>query len=101
MSGGKLKLLAEDIQKYTQSGLYRHFDVSGQLLYNGETDNFLARSVGHLRTAPWRDEIHAIELEPMSKAKAKELEPKAIAAELPLMINRSDRPFFGNRMPGQ
>ena len=42
---GKLTLLATDILKYAQPGLYRQFNASGQLLYVGETDNFLARSV--------------------------------------------------------
>ena len=81
---GKLTLWAEDIRKYLQSWLYRQFDAAGRLLYIGETDNFLARLVDHLRTAPWGDEIHTIELEPMSKVGAKELEPKTIASERPL-----------------
>jgi hypothetical protein len=81
---GKLTLWVEDIRKYLQSGLYRQFDVAGRLLYIGETENFLVRSIDHLPYTPWKDEIHTIELEPMSKAEAKELEPKIIAVELPL-----------------
>jgi hypothetical protein len=88
---GKLTLCAENILKYARPGLYRHFDASGRLLYIGETENFWARSMDHLRLARWRHKIHALELEPMSKAEAKELEPKAIAAELPL-YNRTNHP---------
>ena len=62
MTNGKLTLWVEDIRKFLQSGLYRQFDAAGQLLYIGETENCLARSVGHLRMAAWKHEIHTIEL---------------------------------------
>jgi hypothetical protein len=50
----------------------------------GETEDFLGRSITHLRAARWKDQIHSIELEPMPKTLAKKLEPKIIATELPL-----------------
>lgn len=78
-----IRVLADDLRRHLTSGLYRHFNTSGELLYVGETDNFLARSLGHLKKSRWRAEIHAIELQPMPKAEAQQLEPRVIAAELP------------------
>jgi hypothetical protein len=87
----RLKLSIADLQRYQQSGLYRHFNAEGRLLYVGETTNFIIRTTDHLRRASWRDEIHAVELEPMSKEAAQALEPRIIATELPLH-NRKLRP---------
>jgi hypothetical protein len=86
----KLTLSAEDLQKLRHlliSGLYRHFDAQGRLLYVGETRNFLNRTAYHLRHAKWREEICRIELQPMTKANAMFLEPKVIAVERPLYNN--------------
>ena len=49
-SADTIKVLADDFRQYLKSGLYRHFSSSGELLYVGETDNFLARSLTHLES---------------------------------------------------
>jgi hypothetical protein len=54
---GKLTLFVEDLRRFQISGLYRHFDAQGRLLYVGETANFLNRTMDHLRYAEWRDKI--------------------------------------------
>jgi hypothetical protein len=80
---GRAKFDADTRFKFIVSGLYRHFDADGNLLYVGVTDNFLARNRGHSINAPWKDEIATIELEVCSKAIATGLERRIIADELP------------------
>ena len=84
VSATKVTLQADDIRLFCQSGIYRHFDKNGTLLYVGQTTNFLSRSACHLDAAPWRDEIHKIELEPMSKEEAMSQELEIIHKERPL-----------------
>ena len=67
----------------TASGLYRHYNAAGQLLYVGVTKNFLRRQGEHIQAASWRAEIHHVEFYPMPIEEARLLEMHVIAAERP------------------
>lgn len=68
---------------YYKPGVYRHFNAAGELLYVGCSINPLARQLAH-HWKRWILESVRIEIQwCKSRAQAKRLERKVIAAELP------------------
>lgn len=66
------------------TGLYRHYNMQGDLLYVGISLNAVNRSYGHSRAAPWWDEITNITVERFpSRGAAEAAERAAIQNEKP------------------
>jgi len=65
--------------------LYRHFSISGAVLYIGSTSHAERRMDCHMLSSPWASEIHRVELVPFPLLReARAAERLAISNENPL-----------------
>lgn len=80
-----IELVRPTIEQARRCALYRHFDVSGVLLYIGITESLEARTSGHARGSEWVRFASRAEAEwHDSRESAAEAEQSAIRDEVPV-----------------